>query len=76
MPGKNGLSLAERFGAPPFSVLDARQGYWRRRKEAWRAIGLRDELGRAEQFVQLAARVRRRLGRRTPRSQSPCDTAP
>lgn len=31
----SGITLAERFGAPPFSVLDARQGYWRRRAAAW-----------------------------------------
>ncbi len=68
MPGKNGLSLVERFGAPPFTVLDARQGYWRRRKEAWRAIGLRDEYGRAEEFIRRAARLRRRLARRLRRS--------
>lgn len=72
MPGKNDLSLAERFGAPPFSILDARQGYWRRRKEAWRALGLRDELGRAEAFVAVAAAVRRRLSRRSRRSRTPC----
>jgi len=30
--------LAERFLVPPFSVLDARQGYWMDRKRAWRAL--------------------------------------
>lgn len=39
-------SLAERFGVPPFSVLDARQGYWQDRKRSWLAIGLQSELGR------------------------------
>ena len=33
-------SLFDRFGVPPFSVLDARQGYWTDKKQAWReAIG-------------------------------------
>lgn len=32
---KNG-SLCERFVIPPFSVLDARQGYWKERKKQWR----------------------------------------
>ena len=28
-------SLFDRFGVPPFSVLDTRQGYWKERKAAW-----------------------------------------
>ena len=39
-------SLSERFGAPPFSVLDARKGEWGERKRAWLALGIRSELGR------------------------------
>lgn len=39
-------TLAERFGVPPFSVLDARQGYWQTRKAAWIALGIQSELGR------------------------------
>ena len=39
-------TLAERFGVPPFSVLDARQGYWQDRKKAWLALGIKSELGR------------------------------
>lgn len=41
-------SLADRFGVPPFSVLDARQGYWQARKAAWLALGVEGELGRGE----------------------------
>ncbi len=40
-------TLRERFVVPPFSVLDARQGYWRQRKAAWLALGIQSELGRA-----------------------------
>jgi hypothetical protein len=39
-------TLAERFLVPPFSVLDARQGYWQTRKAAWLALGIESELGR------------------------------
>lgn len=39
-------TLHERFIVPPFSVLDARQGYWRERKIAWLALGIESELGR------------------------------
>ena len=41
-------TLAERFLVPPFSVLDARQGYWQTRKAAWIALGIQSELGRGE----------------------------
>lgn len=40
------VSLADRFLVPPFSVLDARQGYWQRRKNMWIALGIKSELGR------------------------------
>lgn len=39
-------SLAEKFLVPPFSVLDARQGYWQERKRAWLALGIKSEIGR------------------------------
>jgi hypothetical protein len=39
-------SLAERFTVPPFTVLDARQGYWKDRKKAWIDMGLKSHLGR------------------------------
>jgi hypothetical protein len=39
-------SLADRFGVPPFSVLNAREGWWQDRKRAWIALGIQSELGR------------------------------
>lgn len=39
-------SLASRYLAAPFSVLDARAGWWRDRKAAWLATGIESELGR------------------------------
>lgn len=41
-------NLAERFGVPPFSVLNAREGWWQDRKRAWIALGIRSELGRGD----------------------------
>lgn len=41
-------SLADRFLLPPFSVLDARQGYWQNRKRMWLALGIQSELGRGD----------------------------
>ena len=31
-------ALSERFLAPPFTILDTRQGYWVKRKQYWRAL--------------------------------------
>ena len=38
--------LADRFGIPPFSVLNAREGWWQDRKQSWLALGIKSELGR------------------------------
>jgi ParB-like chromosome segregation protein Spo0J len=45
-PAQASSTLAERFGVPPFSVLDARKGWWQDRKRAWIDLGIRSELGR------------------------------
>lgn len=34
--GEPVVRLQDRFVIPPFSVLDARQGYWQERKKAWK----------------------------------------
>jgi hypothetical protein len=39
-------ALAQRFGVPPFTVLDARSGRWRDRKRLWLELGIESELGR------------------------------
>jgi DNA modification methylase len=39
-------TLAEKFIVPPFSVLDAKQGYWQDRKRAWHALGINPVAGR------------------------------
>jgi ParB-like chromosome segregation protein Spo0J len=44
-------TLAARFGVPPFSVLDARQGYWQERKRAWHAFGMFSEIGRDDNIT-------------------------
>lgn len=44
--GGKTATLAERFGIPPFSVIDARKGAWAERKRAWIGLGIRSELGR------------------------------
>jgi len=41
-------TLQGKFIVPPFSILDARQGYWQRRKRLWLKLGVQGELGRDE----------------------------
>lgn len=52
-----GPSLADRFLVPPFSILDARQGYWQDRKRAWLSMGFRSEEGRAENLLNMSEQV-------------------
>lgn len=47
-------NLADKFGIPPFSVLNAREGWWQSRKAAWIAIGIQSELGRGEGVTNAA----------------------
>lgn len=47
--GESGVGtgqLAERFMIPPFSVLNAREGWWQERKRQWIGLGIQSELGR------------------------------
>lgn len=39
-------NLSDSFMIPPFSVLNAREGWWQNRKKAWLALGIKSELGR------------------------------
>lgn len=45
-PGSAAGSMVTKFIVPPFSVLDARQGYWQDRKKDWLALGIQSEVGR------------------------------
>lgn len=38
--------ITKTFGAPPFSILDSRQGYWRERKRFWLSFEIESYLGR------------------------------
>jgi hypothetical protein len=50
--GESGAgSLSAKFGIPPFSVLNAREGWWQDRKRAWLALGIKSELGRGDQLI-------------------------
>lgn len=43
--------LTDKFLVPPFTVLDARQGYWQERKKQWLAMGIKSELGRGDDAI-------------------------
>ena len=49
--------LRGRFIMPPFSVFDARQGYWQDRKRAWIALGIKSEIGRGENLLLTSEEV-------------------
>ncbi|MFZ3192802.1 MAG: site-specific DNA-methyltransferase [Moraxellaceae bacterium] len=44
-------SLADRFMIPPFSVLNAREGWWQERKRAWLAMGINSADGRDDKLT-------------------------
>ena len=48
---ENWKSLADSFIVPPFTILDARQGDWMKRKQQWKGIGIVSELGRDNELV-------------------------
>jgi len=50
-------NLSDRFMIPPFSVLNAREGWWQDRKRAWLALGIKSELGRGGGLTMTAEQV-------------------
>lgn len=47
-------SLAAKYVAPPFSVLDARKGYWQKRKKMWANLLPDSRMGRAENLLSFS----------------------
>lgn len=45
--GVGSVALADKFLIPPFSVLNAREGWWQDRKRKWISLGIRSEEGRS-----------------------------
>lgn len=46
----NGV-LFDKFGVPPFSILDSKQKYWVSRKNEWKDFGIKSEDGRDVKFL-------------------------
>tara|TARA_R110000796_G_scaffold191547_2_gene308251 strand:+ start:59 stop:1498 length:1440 start_codon:yes stop_codon:yes gene_type:complete len=53
------VKLTDKFIIPPFTIFDTRQGYWRSRKRAWKAIGLDSGIGRDENLLKYSDSVRK-----------------
>lgn len=51
-PPSNGI-ISDKFTLPPFSVLNARDGFWQERKAAWLSYGITGEVGRKENLTQV-----------------------
>jgi len=43
--------LAQTFSYPPFSVLNAREGWWQERKRQWLSLGIKSEVGRGGDLI-------------------------
>lgn len=44
-------SMQDKYGVPPFSILDTRQGNWQEQRQKWLALGIESEKGRKEQLL-------------------------
>ena len=47
--------LFDEFIFPPFSVLNARDGYWQDRKRRWNSLGIKSEIGRGDELCYKTA---------------------
>lgn len=53
--GKSGAgALADEFMIPPFTVMSAREGWWMNRKRLWLALGIKSEVGRGENLLNMS----------------------
>lgn len=47
-------TLAREFLIAPFSVLNAREGWWQERKRQWLALGIESEVGRGDNLLKFS----------------------
>jgi hypothetical protein len=45
------VPLAQRYGLPPFSVINRHSGHWQQRKRKWNALGLDSKQGRSQALL-------------------------
>ena len=51
---KNPL-LREKYGEPPFSVIDTMSGSWKNRKLLWKTVGIKSEVGRKDNLLSYSS---------------------
>ncbi len=49
--------VSDKFLIPPFSVLNARDGFWQERKRAWIGLGIASEVGRTAKTFNIDAKT-------------------
>lgn len=52
-------SLVDRFGIVPFTVLNAREGWWQDRKRGWISLGIQSEVGRGLNELEYSSTIRK-----------------
>jgi DNA modification methylase len=50
--------ISDKFLYPPFSVLNARDGFWQSRKNKWLSLGIQSEIGRTGKTFEINKWVR------------------
>lgn len=48
------MQLTNKFIIPPISILDVKQGYWKKRRKEWLELGIQSELGREANLLSLS----------------------
>jgi hypothetical protein len=46
--------LSDRFGIVPFTILNAREGWWQERKRQWISLGIQSEVGRKDNLLGMS----------------------
>lgn len=63
MPEQHGSKLGGDWDYPPFSVWNAREGWWQDRKRAWLSLGIKSELGRGQTINETGSGLAESQGR-------------
>lgn len=50
--------LRESFIEPPFSVLDTKSGSWQKRKNDWKKLGIKSEIGRDTSVINMDSKAK------------------
>jgi len=50
-PVEKNILLRDKYGEPPFSVINTQTGSWHARKKLWKGLGIKSEVGRTENLL-------------------------